>query len=61
MEDIIKKIGKYRESNNVCFDFANSKSTDIEKVMDMAFLIGKMQSQLEIIQIEIKTLMYKNK
>ncbi|CAB4127024.1 hypothetical protein UFOVP87_36 [uncultured Caudovirales phage] len=61
MDRLIKKIEMYKESNDACFDFANSKTSTIEKVMDMAFLIGKMKGQLNTIQIELEVLKYKNK
>jgi hypothetical protein len=62
MEDIIKKIEEYRDTNDACFKLANrlstteDKRTDFDKVMDFAFLIGQMNGQLDLIKTDLQTL-----
>lgn len=64
MEDIIKKIEQYRDTNDACFKLANrpatieDKRTDFDKVMDFAFLIGQMNGQLNSIKIDLEILNY---
>ena len=53
MENLIEKIERYQAQNKVTYDTAMAKPFN-EIVLDFAGLIGNLQSQLEIIKIELK-------
>jgi hypothetical protein len=53
MENIINKIERFQAQNKITYDTAMAKPFN-EIVLDFAGLIGNLQSQLEIIKIELK-------
>ena len=60
MEEIIKQIEEYQQTNKIMFDFAMAKPIN-EIVYDFSTLIGHMNAELSYIKLNIELLLIKEK
>lgn len=60
MEEIIKQIEEYQQTNKIMFDFAMAKPIN-EIVYDFSTLIGQMNAELSYIKLNIELLLIKEK
>jgi hypothetical protein len=60
MEEIIKQIEEYQQTNKKMYDFAMAKPIN-EIVYDFSTLIGHMNGELSYIKLNIELLLIKEK